>query len=117
MKKYLFYILIFSTLSCKEKSEEKLFKSCFTMDNFDLVYEYIEIQNKTTNSNFQKYGEFEVLLRKDSLITLVKGNSVTKIFRNKGIVPIQMYKPTSDKMKVDANHLFCELVEIAKQKI
>ena len=82
-------------------------ESCFTQNNFDLVYKSIENQNSKTKTKFLKYGDIEVYLSSDTLITLKKENSYSKIYRKRGIFSLEMYKPKNEEMKEEANSLFC----------
>lgn len=109
-KAILIYLLIYSSYSCKKSTEEKPNESCFTQNNFDIVHKFIENQNSKTNAKFFKYGDTKVYLNCDTLITLVKGNSFSKIYRERGIYSLSIYKPNNIKMKEEANSLFCDLV-------
>jgi hypothetical protein len=47
----LIYLLIYSNYSCRKSTEEKPSESCSTQNNFDIVYKFIENQNKITKTN------------------------------------------------------------------
>jgi hypothetical protein len=111
----LIYLLIYSSYSCRKSTEEKPTESCFTQNNFDLVYKFIENQNLKTKSKFLKYGDTKVYLSNDKIITLKKGNNYSKIHRKKGIFSLSTYKTKNIEMKEEANRLFCDLVTKANK--
>ena len=107
------YLLIYSSYSCRKSTEDNPTKSCFTQDNFDIVYKFIENQNIKTNTKFLKYGDTKVFLSSDTIITLENGNSYSKIHRKKGIFSLEVYKTKSIEMEKEANRLFCVLIDKA----
>jgi hypothetical protein len=112
---FLINLLIYSNYSCRKSTEEKPSESCFTQNNFDLVYRFIENQNKITKTKFLKYGKTKVYLTNDTIINLEKGRSFSKIYRKKGILNTEMYEPRNIENVEETNRLFCDLVATANK--
>jgi hypothetical protein len=111
----LIYLLIYSNYSCRKSTEEKPSESCSTQNNFDIVYKFIENQNKITKTKFLTYGNTKIYLTNDTIINLEKGSSFSKIFRKKGILNTAMYEPNNIENVEETNRLFCDLVATANK--
>ena len=105
---------IFCNYSCRNSAEEKITESCFTKNNFDKVYEFINNQNIKTKTTFLKYDDIQVCLKGDSEIAFKKdGYTLSKIYREKGIIALQMLESDNNKMEEKTNRIFCELISKA----
>jgi hypothetical protein len=84
---------------------------CFTTDNFDSVYSFIQSQLATSKSEFYIVEKTEIHLTNDQEITFKSnGYTFSKVNREKGIISLAKYKADNDKAQLKSNQLFCKIL-------
>lgn len=108
---FLLSLSILAALNCKKSEQNQRVIECYTKNNFDKVYEFIEKENFKTKSVFLKLDEIEIYLKNDNEIVFKKnGYSFSKIHRDKGVISLPILKSQNERVRNETNLLFCALL-------
>lgn len=90
--------------------------NCFSKNNFEKVYKYIDSRITSSNSTFFKFDNYEIYLHGPAEI-IFKKNEYTLAWANKekGIVSLAKNNTDNKKIVTHINILFCKLFSLANQ--
>lgn len=102
--------------SCNGSTGNNSMVDCFTTDNFDSVYSFIQSQLATSKSEFYIVEKTEIHITNDQEIRFKSnGYTFSKVNREKGIISLPKYKPNNDKTQLISSQLFCKILsEVSK---
>lgn len=104
-------ILIIVNISCNGSTGNNSKVDCFTTDNFDRVYSFIQSQLATNKSEFYVVEKTEIHLANDQEISFKSnGYTFSKVNREKGIISLPKYKADNDKAQLKSSQLFCKIL-------
>jgi len=91
--------------------------NCFSKENFQKVYGYIENKINEDGSSFFVFKEYEVhITKKEEIISIKKnGYTLSKIEVEKGIYSLNKSEKQNKKMVNLTHNIFCELLSIANK--
>ena len=77
---------LFSNWACKSQQEQTQEEDCFTVNNFEKVFNYVDKQIATSDSTFFVFEEYEVYLDKEQKeISLKKSGYTHSKINKKGV--------------------------------
>jgi len=104
-------ILIVMNTSCNGSTGNNSMVDCFTTDNFDSVYSFIQSQLATSKSEFYIVEKTEIHITNDQEIRFKSnGYTCSIVNREKGIISLPKYKADNDKAQLKSSQLFCKIL-------
>ncbi len=98
------------------KEDNATTETCFSVTNFDIVYQYIDVQIKKNNTSFYKYENYQIYLNDTTEISFKKdGYTLSKVIKGKGVVPLAKRKQDNNNVLKKTNGIFCEILLSAAQ--
>ena len=86
-------------------------EKCFSVASFDIVYNHINVQIKSSNAAFYKYDNYELYLTDASTISFKQnGYTLSCINKVKGIYSLAKIKKDNDRILMKTNQIFCKLL-------
>jgi hypothetical protein len=113
----LFIIMtLFGNRSSIAQKEPKKETNCFSKENFELVYQYINNQIKSNNINLYTIDEYKVSLEENPKRIRLKRNEYTvALIYEKGIYSLNKSKKGNERGVIEANQVFCKLYQLCKE--
>jgi hypothetical protein len=88
--------------------------NCFSENNFDKVYKYINEQINVTGTAYYLYSGYEVYLSNPVEIRLKKNNyTLAVIHKQKAIFSLAIKQGNSNAIVKEANNVFCKILLLA----
>ena len=101
-------ILSISMFSCFNNKKDE---SCFSENNFEKVYQYLNNEITAQELSFYIHDEYEIhLFDKNEIKIKQNGWTLAIIRKEKGIFALAKLKSDNEKQLMKANKIFCQLV-------
>ena len=101
-------ILSISMFSCFNNKKDE---SCFSENNFEKVYQYLNNEIAAQELSFYIHDEYEIHLFGETEIKIKQNGWTLAIIRKeKGIFALAKLKSDNEKQLMKANKIFCQLV-------
>lgn len=119
MYKYLPVLGIFMVgcgLMAKEADKNTAVQSmsCYSDDNFDYVYAYVEKDMGNKSLPYFEFDGYELYTESGEVISIKKeGWTLSKVIRGKGVVALPKNEPHNSEVAHTMNAVFCNLVILA----
>jgi len=102
--------------NAKTPNTEKI-NTCFSKENFDRVYKYIDDNIKNENNIHYQYDNYELYLTSTTEISFNKdGYTLAKVAKEQGFVSLAKRKKDNDRILKEANQVFCKILSESKEK-
>jgi len=86
-------------------------ENCFSENNFEKVYQYINNEITAQELSFYIHDEYEIHLFDENEIKIKQNGWTLAIIRKeKGIFTLAKLKSDNEKQLIRANKIFCELI-------
>ncbi|NOQ74871.1 MAG: hypothetical protein GQ574_22850 [Crocinitomix sp.] len=96
--------------------DTKKVEGCFSTKNFIIVYNYIDVQLKKSNTAFFKFNTYELYLIDLSTISLkLNGYTLSNINKAQGVFALAKREKDNDRMLIKTNQILCDLLLAANE--
>ena len=101
-------VLSISMFSCFNNKKDE---SCFSENNFEKVYQYLNNEITAQELSFYIHDEYEIHLFDENEIKIKQNGWTLAIIRKeKGIFALAKLKSDNEKQLMKTNKIFCQLV-------